>query len=368
MRYTLLLLFIYCFIFVPSPAQPVLGNEELMTGIKEGVYKVYNYEFEKAEVIFKKLKSDYPDHPVGYLLFSLLQYYKYYPLIPGHEMTPAFITEIEKSIQLSERILEKNKNDLEGIAFSMVSRSLLSMYYADNELSMKVISNAPTLYNLVVKGFKLKDEFVEFYFTTGLYNYYRVAYPEAHPVYKPVTVFFQPGNKELGLQQLRYAVENAVFMKAEAMIFLTYIYLNFENKPDSAMHYARKLYEEYPENQYFLSEYTEVLLINKEFEKAKLLIIDLLSDDNQFNQMKGVIFKGIYEEIRLKDLNTAKRNYLSGLKIAETYGPMANNFKAYSYLGLARIYKKQGNEKKAREHEKAGNSFAKYDYHYSLAE
>ena len=65
-------------------------------------------------------------------------------------------------------------------------------------------------------GFDLMHKNPEFYYTTGLYNYYREQYPESHPGYKTVVWVLAGGDKEKGLQLLHKASKEALFTKTEA--------------------------------------------------------------------------------------------------------------------------------------------------------
>jgi len=61
----------------------------------------------------------------------------------------------------------------------LFGRAFKAMFWADNGKSGKVVPDLRTMYKRTKEGFELKDRFVEFYFSTGLYNYYIEAYPEA---------------------------------------------------------------------------------------------------------------------------------------------------------------------------------------------
>jgi tetratricopeptide (TPR) repeat protein len=344
--------------------QKILSNKTLMNLVKSGIDKTYNSEFDEAAKIFRQVAVQTPGHPVGPLLFGLYYYYKYMPLTPASEGAAPFEATVNEAIACSERMLDKDKNDVEALALDMISRALLNMYYVDNGSSLKAIMEIMPIYRSVMKGFSLMYNFNEFYFTTGLYNYYREAYPEAHPVYKPIASLLQPGNKILGLKQLNYAADSCIFLKNEALVFLKIIYLNYENDPEKAMQCMQRLHHKYPGNLNFVAGFTETLLMQKEYEKARPHIYQLLANSKKDLGliMKGLIFKGIYEEKANKDLVVAEKNYLSGLKAAEELGPAVDAFKAYACLGLARIYAIQGKSDKARDYRKKGEGYARYKY------
>ncbi len=117
-----------------------------------------------------------------------------------------------------------------------------------------------------------RSTYKDFYFITGLYNYYREAYATAHPIYKPVLIFFPHGNRKLGLVQLKISADSAIFLAAESMTFLAGIYQDFEKDPAKAIIYSKKLKETYPQNQEFKLHYIRDLLVIKKFGEAESLL------------------------------------------------------------------------------------------------
>jgi hypothetical protein len=348
--------------------QKIMPNKELMALIRQGVDKSYNSEFDEAEKIYKEVERRAPGHPASPLLMGLNYYYKYYPLTPASPGATPFENTVKEAIRRAGVMLEKNDEDIEAQAMDMISRSLLNMYYVDNGNSFKAIPQIMPIYREVIKGFTLKEKLNEFYFTTGLYNYYREAYPEAHPVYKPIASLLQHGNKVLGIKQLQYAADSCAFLRNEALNFLKIIYLNYENNPEKALLYARRLYEKYPANLAFLADYAETLLLSRQYEKAKSPIVMMLNRSNKdlATIMKALILKGIYEEKERKDMGTAEKNYLSGMKAGEDLGPSLDAYRAYACLGLARVYKFNGNSDKSQDYRKKGEGYAHYQYFFRL--
>jgi len=54
---------------------------------------------------------------------------------------------------------------------------------------MKAVSYARKAYAFMKIGIKNTERQPEFLYSSGIYNYYRVAYPELHPIIKPLMVF-----------------------------------------------------------------------------------------------------------------------------------------------------------------------------------
>jgi len=355
------------FTFAVHGQKKIFDNKPLMHRVTILLDHIYNYEFESANLVLERIEKDIPGHPAVFILKSIKTYWEFYPLHGETGPSSLFVKDLESGIMISEKMLDEDPDDIEAIIYDMVARGLLMMFYADNEESSKVFPHAYAAYKAVKKSFEYQDEFIDYYFFTGLYNYYIEAYPEKHPVYKPFTVLFRDGDKKTGKKELMHEANNGIFLKAEANRFLIYIYLNFENNPGKALFHANKLYMQYPSNLYFEGKKTELLLITGDYEAARIHIINLLKKkDDRYSNMKGIIFKGIWEEKYKNDNSEAKENYLTGIEMAKNFGTIAENYLAYAYFGLSRIYQIEGKIKPAEKYLKMAEEIAVYDYFETL--
>ncbi len=254
----------------------ILENTLVLNILTQGTQKMYNYDFEGAEILFHQANVLLPKHPAPFLLKGMLMYWKNLPMA----LTNPKLAEMEKlllkSIELGQLMQEETDDDPEGIFFEMTARSLIMQYYAKSSQNMKALGEARNIYSHIKTGMKLKDKFNEFYFTTGIYNYYREAYPEAKPFYKSLVWIFQAGNKKIGLEQLVYAGKHTIIAQTQAWAFLTHIYLTYEKNPAKAVEYAKELVVRFPKNRYFMSRYVETLLLTKQYDLATTYIQNLL--------------------------------------------------------------------------------------------
>ena len=271
MRISFLFIVMLCSFSVrPAKGVDLINDTSTLDQVRIGINQVYNCDFDSAEKTLVYLRRSYPSHPITPFFEGLIYYWKFYPLIPGNPGSQEFEEIMEETWERS-RTLKENGQETEGVFFELMARSFIVMYYADNGHSSRAISHLGKIYRDIMASFDLQEEFNEFFFITGLYNYYREAYPEAHPVYKPAAMFFRKGDKTSGLEMLRFAAKETNFMRVESALFLSLIYINFENKVDSAVRYASQLYQDFPGNGYFLAKYAETLLIDHQYEEPWIL-------------------------------------------------------------------------------------------------
>jgi hypothetical protein len=345
--------------FIGVQAQ-VLKDTATFNIMRQGVGYIYNLQFDKAMEMYDKIRKKYPEHPMTYVYKGMMVYWQGYPLVSTSPSRAAFEDAMLKAVELCEKKHSKDA-DAEFILAGIGARGLLLMFYADNELSMDVIQLASGTYYYVKRSFEFTSIYPDFYFVTGLYNYYREAYPEAHPVYKPLALLFPKGDKIKGLKELQIAAHDGIILKAEASSFLSGICISFENNFQQAYLYSKSLHELFPENPQYLATYIKNLLLLKRYDESELVIkSSRLKFQNAYIQAQFSIFNGILYEKKYHDLKAASDYYLKGIKDARPYGEFAYEYVAYAYFGLSRISNLNNDKPKSKAYRKKAEEMADY--------
>jgi tetratricopeptide (TPR) repeat protein len=366
--YIFSLLFNICLLTTTKAQTKILQNTVVLNLLKQGTQKMYNYDFDGAAILFNQANVLLPKHPAPFLLKGMLLHWQNLPM----SLTNPKLAEMEKlllkSIELGQAMQEIEEEDPEGIFFELTARSLIMQYYAKSSQNMKALGEARNIYSHVKTGMKLKDKFNEFYFTSGIYNYYREAYPEAKPFYKSLVWIFQSGNKKLGLEQLVYAGNHTIIAQTQAWAFLTHIYLTYEKNPARAVEYAKELVTRFPKNRYFMSRYIETLLLTKQYNLAEPLIQNLLKETSPepFTVMITQVLAGILAEKQAKNYILAKNYYHNAIKLSIPFGIFGNHYQAYSYLGLSRIATLENQAVLAKTYRKKAEEIAEYKYIFAF--
>ena len=315
----------------------VLKDTSTFNMMCRGVDYIYNLQFSQAREIYHKIKSVYPEHPMTYVFNGLITYWENYPLIPSSSSRESFENDMLHAIELCNKKSHPSE-EAEYLLANIGARGMLLLFYADNDLSMDVISLASGTYQYVKQCFNYTQVYTDFYFITGLYNYYREAYPEAHPVYKSLAFLFPKGDRSRGLKELQIAAKGSIILKAQAYSFLSGIYISFENNFQQAYYYSKALHELYPRNPQYLAVYIKNLLLVKRYDEAESLIkSNYLKTSDSYCRAQLSIFNGILYEKKYRDLNEAQVYYAKGIRDIAPFGDFGNEFAAYAYFGLSRI-------------------------------
>ncbi|WKN33332.1 hypothetical protein PZB74_08290 [Porifericola rhodea] len=350
MQRIVLTLALYIFFSFSTFAQKnILDDKELLPLIKQSLSYIYNTDVVQANQVNQKIEQKIPDHPAYFLLKALTIRAANTP-VTHH--TPEFEdlkNYLQKTYAEAEKILDKDDMHPEANFFAMASLGLLAMYENDEGNHLKAVGLAQEAYTNLKNGFELKEEYPEFYFSTGLYNYYRIKYPELHPVYRPFMLFFRSGDKQLGLEQLKKAHQESIFMGPESADYLTHIYLRYENRPKEALQYAQSLAAQYPDNLYFITNYLDVAISAKQYYQLDQQLQKLLNSKREYYQMTGNLFKALLLEKKEQDFSAAKIAYRASLALAKNMdNEEAENYTSYAYAGLARIANQEKDYDQAR--------------------
>jgi hypothetical protein len=356
-------LFLYFFLFFfcnnISKAQ-FLGDEISCEITRKAIGKIYNFEFDQAKALVKPVLKKYDQHPASYLLQAQIIYWENYPVEGNKEATERYLQLLQKCKQAAETLLKTGKHQEEATFYLLSSYGSISRIYHYQKEYIKTVLEAKNAYAYLKEGFNYSEKNTDFLFTNGLYNYYRIQYPETHPQIKPIIYFFKSGGKEKGLIHLRNAGEKALFTKIEAQYYLANICLKYENRNAEALTITYKLHNQYPNNPLFLMRYVEALIANNQNEKAKVFNEKMAKASSPDQKMAYFVFKG-HIDYRTGLFQEAENAFLKALSLNQS-GSFTKDLKPMAHLILGKVYLKENNLTKAKIHINKALSEAEYTW------
>jgi hypothetical protein len=332
----------------------VLKDTVSLTLIKKCVDYTYDFQFNNAYEVCNEIDQSYPGHPVVSLLRGMIIYWENYPLLPTSPASVSFENEMHNCIRICEKRIDGD-DEGENLLINLCTRCMLLLYYTDNDLTTEIFPLSMSTYQYLRRSFHFTSVYSDFYFFTGLYNYYREAYPEAYPVYKALAFLFPKGNKTKGLKELQAAANNSIFLKADSFSFLSGICISFEDDYQKAYYYSSSNSKLYPGNIQYLAMYIKNLLLLKHYDEAEELVKSSGKQiSNTFYQAQLAIFNGILQEKKYHNYEQAQEFYKNGVLDISHFAGYGNDFAAYAYFGLSRISDLNGDKRaKKTYHKKA---------------
>jgi len=237
--------------FTPTRAQWIAMSSEADSILQEGINNIYNVQFTKAHENFTEVIRKYPDHPAGYFLDAMIDWWKVNISQRNRTYDQSFLNKIDRVLDVCDRILEKDPENITALFFKGGALGFRGRFYAVRESMVSAINDGRTALDIMVACKKIAPANHDIMLGTGTYNYFAAVIPEKYPLVKPLMALFPPGDKDLGILQLEAASRTARYAKVEASVVLLNAYYEFEKNPTKALQYAKSLHERYPDNPYF---------------------------------------------------------------------------------------------------------------------
>lgn len=338
-NYRVILLLLIILIYGGISSGQVMKDSSSVNLIREGIRCIYNMEFTEAEKVYAELERRHHDHPVCDLYRGMMIYWKKFPLIPSSPFRTVYEQTLHACIEKSEPDKYPSAGyGTEYLLANLSARGLLLLFYADNGLSSEVMPLASQTYRPLMHSMKLTEECPDLYFFSGIYNYYRDAYPRVRPIYKAVAFLFPQGNMKKGIEQLEICAQRSMALQAEAFSMLAWIRMHFENDYQKSLPYCRILTEKYPANPNFKGMYIKNLLLLKRYDEAeKVINMQSEADTNSYYRAQLNLFKGLLQEKKYKNYDLARELYRATINAMLVFGEYGKEFQSYAYFGLSRI-------------------------------
>lgn len=232
-------------------AQWVLMKSDADKAVQAGINYIYNLEFDSASTKFQYVVAAYPDHPVGYFMDAMVDWwrmdtdYRY----QTDERKELFLGKISKVIETCDKLLEKDDQDIVGLFFKGGAIGYRARYYMVIEQSwLKAAADGESAIEYLDRSWKIAPGNKDILLGMGIYHYFRQVIEEQYPIAAPLLALYPPGDKRSGLLELQLAAREARYASYEAKTVLLQVYFQFEKNYQASMELAKELFERYPRN------------------------------------------------------------------------------------------------------------------------
>ena len=267
----------------------------------------------------------------------------------------AYLSKVDKTIQLCDEKLDKNENDdwvlfLKGGVIGY--RGFLNSI-RENWLS--AVNDGKEGLSLLQRSYELNPNNKDAIFGVAIYNYTADYAGERYPFLKPLMIFFPKGNKSLGLQQLQDCANNAKYSKTEAKYVLAYVNLTFEKNYAESEKYSLMLCTAYPQNPVFEKFLGRSYIGEGKFAECTALFERIIakSDSGWIGYNTKFVRQEAYYYLAVSYLNMgrnddAERAYNETLRLCgEIDKDNETAFKVFSTLGLGMLADRKNNHGEA---------------------
>jgi hypothetical protein len=234
-----------------ADAQWVLLHSDADSIILHGVEQVFNLRYDSAEASFSRVVTLYPSHPAGYFFLAMVDWWRIAVDPDNTTWDSRFRAKLQRTIDLCDTLLDSNEFDIQALFFKGGAIGYLGEIDAYREQWLAAAQQGKSGLDILDRVSALAPTNYDLMLGLGLYNYYAEKIPEEYPFVKPLLLFFPPGSKSLGLQQLRAAATKARYARYEAMYQLLRVYYGYEKDYGNALVLAKQLSSQFPDNVLF---------------------------------------------------------------------------------------------------------------------
>lgn len=271
----------------PGSGGWVLLDAESTRLVKAGTNAMYNLRYTEADSIFTQLVTRKPDHPAGYFLLALVDWWRIVPnssvksIVDRH--ATSFDQRLEKVIEISDKRLDENPSDIIGLFFkgsALGYRARLMVLRGFDGASLlewaTFANEGKEAYDIILQCQRLAPSNSDILLGSGLYNYLGAYIPEKYPIAKAAIGFLPPGDRKIGISMLRISGQRAQYAATEARYSLLEVLSLFENDYASAIPLAEELHAQYPGNSVFYRFLARNYYMNHDLLRADSSYIDIL--------------------------------------------------------------------------------------------
>lgn len=215
-------------------------------GIK-GYEMVYDMKFEEAEKIFDEMIRLEPENALGYLLKALSyghlwKIHGFYPKL-GNEYKDRLV----KARNIANKMLDKNKDDLDALFYAGCTYGNLGLYYLSND-PMNAYTNGLKGRELMTKVIENDPSYYDAYIGLGLYHYYSEVLSKSSKAASTILGNTE-GYKKRGNNELILALSKGKYVNDEVKnIIANDIYIQTEADHEAALPLLKELTTKYPHN------------------------------------------------------------------------------------------------------------------------
>lgn len=228
-------------------------QERLDSLITSGIHQIYSIEFEDAENTFVIVKKEFPEHPAGNFFDAMIVWWRILLDLRNEEYDDLLVDKLEIVIDQCDEILDENPKNVDAIFFKGGALGYRGRLSALRKDWFEAAIDGKDALPLVFLAYELDSTNTDVILGFGIYNYFAEVIPEMFPIVEPLMIFFPDGDKQKGIEQLKFVGENGKYAKYEALYFLMTSYYSFEKTNIKALKYAKILNDEFPDNPRFES-------------------------------------------------------------------------------------------------------------------
>lgn len=230
----------------------LLEDEAFIEAAREAIELMYNQQAEASRNRLAPWLEQQPEHPLVHFWDGLELWWFILADLENEAFDQAFTEHLELANRSADRMLRKDREHYDALVMKSLSNAFLARMYANRESWYKAFRHGRIAFNVLqntTREYPAVSSDAAFGF--GLYSYFTAYLQDEYRVVRAISWMLPAGDRELGLERLKEASQEGIFVQPEATYFLGHIFLHYEEQPGRAETYLLRLRENYPGNSFF---------------------------------------------------------------------------------------------------------------------
>ncbi len=241
--------------------------------VKKGIDDAYNFEWQKAEKIFKSIIAKYPNDPHGYH-YQARVFAWYYLSNRDKRIYDKFVDYSDSTIEKTKILLEQKPDNADLLYMMGSAYTYRAIIFARAENYLDAIWASKKSESYLSEALAKDSSTYDAYLGLGLYNFAIGQVPSAFKW--ALSLAGIHGEQSTGLRYLRLAAQRGNFSKVEAQYYLAQILSDVLFNYKQAENYIKQLVKKYPDNLLFEYSYGVLELKQKNLDDSQKILKKLI--------------------------------------------------------------------------------------------
>ena len=292
--------------------------------LNEGIQSVYNFEFDKAELIFTSLLKKNPKDLFANHFSATLSFWKYF----GSNKKiyfEEFLRRSDLTIAKAEQSLSLNPKNKETLFILGAAYGYRAIAYGKAENILDMIWASKKSNGFLEDVLEIDSNYYDAYLGIGLIKFALSQVPSGFKWALSMIGF--DGDSEKGLSYLKISAEKGNYSKVEAEYYLSQLYAEFYFDYEKAKIHLAKLNQHFPDNLLFKYSFAVIEVKGRNLNAAENILLPLSKEKNsEFEQLLAL------SKFLLADVYFYKNNFE---KAKDYYTRFLSETKEKNYSGIA---------------------------------
>lgn len=266
-------------------------SEEFKNLMLSGILSTYMHSTNLSEAFtdFDSLIRMRPDRPEGYFLKAAL-FLSMYQIDKSSANFDSLKTYTDRTILITENLLKYYPNDQYLHFYLGGIHGNIGLHYLREKSYWKAYRNGSKGKSYLEKAIKIDPTLAGAELGLGIFLYYADIMPK---YIKPLLFIVRlRGDREKGLEKMRFAAENSALSIVEANYFLAKILDQYEGNTEEAQKIYQLLHNEFPENLYYHYSLALFFYKNGNYLEAKKLFEEMNAKSHRYYSRSVTYYLG----------------------------------------------------------------------------